>query len=426
MKIKVRTKSIFAILVVIMIFASFLQVVNAGVAPNLLETKELSETNIPSLSKFFDLRMFQKEYFSNNDESNLSLPFFKIFTEDVTYNSKIINSGLTFTSKNIIVKDSLTSNQFLIAEDTVIIEGDVENVFVIAQNIIIRGKVSGDFVAFAGSIFITETAEITKDAIFYTDKAEVRGNIDGNLIANAYDLYVSGNIKQDFRVNSEVLKLENETIEGNLFLKTNMDISEIKLKYPSLEHQEIVKEQEEETINTIDVKSFITKMLWISLLYSLMYLIFFNKPNNKINKLQKNFISKPFYTILIGLAVYCTIPLIVFILILSSIFWMYPITIPLFIVYFATIITIILLKQFIFASVMTNMITSSKADKNYKKIIIFLIAMAVNMIVYTILNIGILTGLISQVFVILAFGVVFGKFLLKDKKIIKESIKEDI
>ena len=327
----------------------------------------LNSVNAESLSNYIDLQSYSNVY-RLSEESDVSLPFVKLFNEKVIFDKGMDKSGLSIASKTLEIDEKLSGIQTIISADTVNIKGSLEYGIIIASNVVISGTIEKDIFIVAESLFITETANIGNDIVAVAETMEVKGNVSGNLIVNSANLLMQGNVSRDFRAYSEVIEFNDANIQGNIYIETNSEI-DISEKYPDAIIKKIPTTtitEEEKKADTMD--TILDCVIGIILFVLLNLLITLLKPN--VFKVLSNKVVKySTYAIIAGVLGIVTIPIVVTLLIILSAFGMSVITMPILIVYIALLVVTISLAKFITGSVIYEALKDKlKIDTKLKSV----------------------------------------------------------
>lgn len=318
--------------------------------------------------------IFDGDFVSSINKFKKVLPFINVATKNMTYDTDVSASGLSFSNQSITVKNSLKGVQVLTAMDTVTIDNSCEYGVIFATNVVIKGKIEKDILIMAQSVFITDTAEIGNDITIVASKVEVKGKIKGNLLGTAEDLTVYGNISKDLRMNAKTVKFENEKISGDIYLSTDSNTASIIKKYPNAVIENYTSEVKNED-KSIDVYSVVTEGIVVVFTYTLVAYLLNKKGNNIIQKATNKFEKYMPFTFLMGILMLLLLPVILIGLLIFGVMGLGVIAWPIFVAYLSFIILTCILDVLIVGLVLINIIIS-KIDKEKlnttKKIFIYL------------------------------------------------------
>lgn len=326
-----------------------------------------SNVNAASQSNFIDLQAYDKVY-TMSEDSDVSLPFIKIFTDKATYDKDITKSGLSIASKGIELNKNIKGVQVIGSNDTVQVAGTLEYAVIFAANVEITGTIEKDVLIFAQSVFITENAKIGGDVVIVANEIDLKGNVAGNFIASATSMTMEGNVEKDFRVSSETLEFGEATVGNNIYIETNSEL-DLSDRYENAVVNKIQAsvlsedEKKEQTLNTV-YKSAIAIALF-TLTYVIIKKISPNLFTNISNKVKDN----SSYAIIVGVLSLVTIPIVLMLLIMLSIFGLSAITMPLLVAYISIVIVTIALAKFITGAVIYELVKDKlKVDTKLKEV----------------------------------------------------------
>lgn len=326
-----------------------------------------SNVNAASQSNFIDLQAYDKVY-TMSEDSDVSLPFIKIFTDKATYDKDITKSGLSIASKGIELNKNIKGVQVIGSNDTVQVVGTLEYAVIFAANVEITGTIEKDVLIFAQSVFITENAKIGGDVVIVANEIDLKGNVAGNFIASATSMTMEGNVEKDFRVSSETLEFGEATVGNNIYIETNSEL-DLSDRYENAVVNKIQAsvlsedEKKEQTLNTV-YKSAIAIALF-TLTYVIIKKISPNLFTNISNKVKDN----SSYAIIVGVLSLVTIPIVLMLLIMLSIFGLSAITMPLLVAYISIVIVTIALAKFITGAVIYELVKDKlKVDTKLKEV----------------------------------------------------------
>lgn len=314
----------------------------------------LNNVNAESVSNYVDLQSYDKVY-KLSEDSNVSLPFVKVFKDKAIFDNSLNSSGLSFASKTLEISDKTAGVQTIISADTVEIKGTIEYGIILASNVIISGTVEKDVLIISESLFITETANIGGDIVVITGTMEMNGNIAGNLIVDASELEVKGKVQKDFRVCSEELDFNDANVLGTIYIETDSDI-DISEKYPNATINKLSKDTITKEERKVDITNKVIKGITGTLVFILFNMLIVKICPNIFNNLLSKFCKHSSYGIIVGLVGLTTIPIVITLLIMLSIFGFSMIAIPILFVYIALIVVIVMLSKFIVGSTLYELL----------------------------------------------------------------------
>ena len=363
----------------------------------------LNNVNAESVSNFMDINAYENIY-KLSEDSEVSLPFIKVFSDRAYFDKNISNSGLSIGQKTIEVNEKISGVQMILATDTVDIKGALEYGIIVASNVVISGNIEKDVLIVSESLFITDTANIGGDIVAVAETIEMKGNASGSFIGSSSNLLMQGNVGKDFRVNSETLEFTEANVGGNIYIETNSDL-DISKNYPNA----IVKKIDINTINKEQQKTniinTIVKTIVGVIMFTLLNLLIVKIKPNMFKNLSDKFLQHSSYGIIAGTLGLVTIPIVITILIVLSLFGIGVVAMPILVVYIALIVVIISLAKFIIGSVIYEIVKDKlKINSKLKSIGILLLIYAALYLLGYIPHIG---YFVTMTTVLLSSGIVF-------------------
>lgn len=392
-----------------------------------VQATEIQDTNnaVQDLS-IFNMGIYDTEYKSSIYKLEKVLPFFNLSSQNMVYDTDINVHGITFSSLSVDVKETLKGIHAIFAGDTLTIDGSVEFPIVLATNVVINGKVDRDALIFAQSVFVTEEAEIMNDITVFGGSLEVRGKVNGNVLGAVDNLYISGQVEKDVRMQARAFVFENETINGDIYLETDSDTTALESKYENLTVYPYSTESVEEEVETIDTASIIKKGVIIVVACTLIAAIITRKEENMVQKTADKFVKYTPYSILMPLGFLVFSFLIFMVLIILAILGLGPIVWPILVFLTAFAILSYMIEVLVVGSVLGNLITRKiKSTSIAAKIGIYAGIFA---IIYTLIK---LAGWLNMLVWILSMGLLIThmtrKITLEEKIVeVKGDKTEDI
>ena len=358
--------------------------------------------NAENVSNFIDIQSYDKIY-KMSEDSEVTLPFIKVFDKSATFDKALNKSGLSIGSETLEIGEKVSGIQTIVSRDTVDIKGTMEYGVIMAANVVISGNVEKDIFIIAESIFITDTAKISGDVVAMAQTIEVKGNIDGNFIANAQDLLMQGKVMKDFRVSSETLKFDNMEVEGNIYIETNSDIN-ISDQYPNATVKKMSTNGITKEEKRANIASTIKDCVIGTVLFALLNFLVIKIRPNVFKDLANKFKNHSTYAILIAVAGLLTIPLITTILIILSIIGLAVVTIPALVIYIVFIIVIVALAKFITGSVLYELFKDKlKVGSKLKQ---FCMLLGIYALLYILCNLPAIGWLMTMATILFSAGFV--------------------
>lgn len=351
-------------------------------------------------------------YSISEDEKDIYLPFMRFSNGSMVIDKQVNNMGGFFSSRTIDINSDINKMSAIFATDTIRVNADVKNSVLFSTTaIVIDSHITSDLILFSTSeITITKNAIIDGDIICFTSNLNVLGTVNGSVIANSSNVDVSGIIMKDLRVSTQNIKIESEeAVKGNLYIESYEIINEIKEKYPNVINK-IIEE------NKIDVKSEIKNIIFVSIVYALLYLLLTTIKKGELLKCSFEKIKQYKNNMIISGAIgILIIPIIVMVALILLILGLYMIAIPLLVLYFAFVIVSAILSIFIVGS-MINMYIKNKYLQNKSNWHILLVAFISFLILHIISKIPYISGIVSALYLMGAFGILFVCIFKRIKK----------
>lgn len=245
----------------------------------------ISLTHVEAKEGLFTYGAYTDIYKLSEQKTKIDLPFFNMFMNAATYDEVVKHSGITIGDSTIDINEKLEGMQIIYSTDMVTIKGEVENALIYSNNIVVEGKISGDTILLAPTVQILDNAIVDKDVIVVANNLEVKGIISGNLIATVSEkAIISGEIKKDLRMMATNVELTSDKLQGDIYIETNADMTQVKEKYPNAVIELLVKEEQQ-----IDWMKIITEGVILVIVYGTICYFLTRKENNIAQKAYKKF-----------------------------------------------------------------------------------------------------------------------------------------
>lgn len=357
-----------------------------------------------------DANSYEESYVLS-EAQNINNVFLNQSEKKIIYDKDINHSGITLGIGEIEILSNLRGIQLIYSQDSVHIKGKVNYPMILAQNVVIEGKVDGDLIVVAPSIYIKEGAEILGDIVALTTDIEISGTVTGNVNALVNNnIKVDGQIKGSLHTTTMTADLENSKIEGDILLKTNSNVAKVKEKYPNAVIKTIEQVKDNNTKNVI-----ITGIISI-VVFTLLGYLFIRKDNNIFSKFATQAKDNILRIMLSGIIALIIIPFVALILVILSFLGIWMIAIPIAIVYAALVVTacmlaILIVGATVFEIISKKVIKANNENTNIKKLgLLFLI----NTVIYILTLIPIINKYVIILMYILSIGVLIS-YCLKAK-----------
>ena len=277
-------------------------------------------------------------------DNDINLPFINVFDKSATYDKTVKHSGITFGETTIDVEDKLEGVHAILTDDMVTIKGEIEHGVILANNVVIEGKISDDTIIIAQTVKITEKAIVERDILVIATDLAVLGTVKGNLIAVSTDAKVSGVIEQDLRIVTCTLNLENSTIKGKLEAEVDFEgvKKDILTAYPEAVGALNVKED-----NSVNVVKIVLKGIKTVLVYTFIAAVITKKNKSVATKMSARFMENSTFGILSSAAVLTLAPLLLIVLTFAGVVGLGIIAWPVLIIFTAVILLALVTSQLI-------------------------------------------------------------------------------
>ncbi|MBR6688953.1 MAG: hypothetical protein IKL68_02940 [Clostridia bacterium] len=277
-------------------------------------------------------------------DNDINLPFINVFDKSATYDKTVKHSGITFGETTIDVEDKLEGVHAILTGDMVTIKGEVEHGVILANNVVIEGKISDDTIIIAQTVKITEKAIVERDILVIATDLAVLGTVKGNLIAVSTDAKVSGVIEQDLRIVTCTLNLENSTIKGKL--EAEVDFEDVKQEIISM-YPEAVVELNVKEDNSVNVVRIVLKGIKTVLVYTFIAAVITKKNKSVATKMSARFMENSTFGILSSAAVLTLAPLLLIVLTFAGVVGLGIVAWPVLIIFTAVILLALVTSQLI-------------------------------------------------------------------------------
>lgn len=330
-----------------------------------------------------------------SENSEIVLPFMNMFSKAATYDKDVTHSGITFASNTMDVEKTLKGIHLIISSDMLNIKGEVEHLISYAKNIVITGKVSKDSLIMGRNVQIMDTAEISEDVIIVADNLEISGNVKGNVIAVvSNEMNVKGSIEKDLRVITGNITLGENLVKGKLYVKTDMDVTELKSMYPNGTFEILTKETKQDTGKK--VLNIVTKGIITVVIYTFVAYLMFKKDNNIIKRATEKFKTNTIYGVVMGLLAFMLVIILPILLIMLATVGLGVVAWPSLIVYLGVILFSISVSTFVVgAAIFSSIEDKVKFNKIFAIAGIYIILFAICNVPYIAYYASVAINLIS-------------------------------
>lgn len=385
--------------------------------------------NVYAATPVIDVNIYEEKYVQSESKEIESI-YANTVQQAVVYDTNVDHSGFTYSGSTIDVRPGayMKGVQLFMSADTLKIAGEVENLAAYSQNIVISGIVHGDMAIYANSVYIKDTAVIEGDVLVYAPILEVDGTINGNLLAKVSNsTKITGTVKGQVKLITTALSMENETLEGDIYIETNTDYTALAKKYPEATFKTIQVED-----NTLDnIQAIIIDGVVIVLVCTLLTVLATLKGKDFMLKLAEkvrtNIVSVVLYGSLIPILSIIIVPL----LLIMVMFHMGIISWPMLISYALLLSMAYVLRILIFgmaiASVVVNVANKkhkeeNDKDENKKSSIIkpILLTLLLYVLLYTLTKLPVVASYANMLMFIISLGIIVTWFMKTNRLTIKK------
>lgn len=178
--------------------------------------------NTVNAESVFDTKETQEVYKASEDDSVFDIPFVRVFGERATIDKEISQLGMIISNSTLDITSTLKSSQVIMARDTIRINSDVEDVFVLGTNSVIINANVKNIIVFAGqSITIEENGNVEENIIYASPSIKIDGNVDGNVLGSSSSIILNGQIKGKFRVETNSIEFgEKAKLDQEAYINT--------------------------------------------------------------------------------------------------------------------------------------------------------------------------------------------------------------
>lgn len=303
---------------------------------------------------FVDFKTYTSAY-KMSEDSDIKLPFIKFFKEKAIFDKKVDKSGMTVAANAVEITEDINGLQGILSSDSVDIKGSMEYGIIMASNVVISGNIEKDIFILSESVFITETANISGDILIFADKVEMRGSVGGNFISKSKDFLMEGSVGKDFRVSAENITFNETDIKGDIYIETESDL-DISDEYENASVKKIQPDSFTKAERKNQIIKLIVKLVTTVILFVLLNIIIRKIKPELFKNLGNKLIAHSCFAVIMGVITLTSIPLVVTLALLCSVFGLGVVTTPIFIVYIAAIIVVISLSKFIVGSIIYELL----------------------------------------------------------------------
>ena len=372
-------------------------------------------------ASIFDTKENTGVYKASDDDSIFDIPFVRIVAERTEIDREISQLGMIISNSTVDVSAIVKSAQFILANDTVRINSEMEDVLLLcSNNVVINAPVDNIIVVAGKGITIGEEGNVRENLIVFGTDIVIDGNIDGNVLGITENATINGTI--DGRLNIDVANLsfgENAKVEKGISINT----TNTALTVPEAVGEakiDITTNQVETKSVGIRIKDYIFKIV-VALIRDLVafFLIMLVFKKERVEKIVSRVNSKGlikrglklFGVSLLGIIFGLTLGLFI----LPQVGW------AAFILGFVVLVVFTLLKNIIVGTFISNL-SSDRFEKMESKPNKILMAIFTFLLIELIETIPFVGGLFRFIVFIISLGITVSLFKKDEDKV--EAVKE--
>lgn len=178
--------------------------------------------NTVKAASVFDRKDTTGVYKASDDDSTFDIPFFRVSGERTELDKEISQLGMIISNSTVDVSAILKSSQFILANDTVRVNSQMEDALILCSNNVIINAPIDNVIILAGSgITIGEEGNIKENLIILGSDITINGNIDGNVLGITQNMVLNGTIGGKLSVDVVNAQFgENAKVEKGISITT--------------------------------------------------------------------------------------------------------------------------------------------------------------------------------------------------------------
>lgn len=178
--------------------------------------------NTVKAASVFDRKDTTGVYKASDDDSTFDIPFFRVSGERAELDKEISQLGMIISNSTVDVSAILKSSQFILANDTVRVNSQMEDALILCSNNVIINAPIDNVIILAGSgITIGEEGNIKENLIILGSDITINGNIDGNVLGITQNMVLNGTIGGKLSVDVVNAQFgENAKVEKGISITT--------------------------------------------------------------------------------------------------------------------------------------------------------------------------------------------------------------
>ena len=178
--------------------------------------------NTVKAASVFDRKDTTGVYKASDDDSTFDIPFFRVSGERTELDKEISQLGMIISNSTVDVSAILKSSQFILANDTVRVNSQMEDALILcSNNVIINAPIDNVIILAGKGITIGEEGNIKENLIILGSDITINGNIDGNVLGITQNMVLNGTIGGKLSVDVVNAQFgENAKVEKGISITT--------------------------------------------------------------------------------------------------------------------------------------------------------------------------------------------------------------
>ena len=178
--------------------------------------------NTVKAASVFDRKDTTGVYKASDADSTFDIPFFRVSGERTELDKEISQLGMIISNSTVDVSAILKSSQFILANDTVRVNSQMEDALILcSNNVIINAPIDNVIILAGKGITIGEEGNIKENLIILGSDITINGNIDGNVLGITQNMVLNGTIGGKLSVDVVNAQFgENAKVEKGISITT--------------------------------------------------------------------------------------------------------------------------------------------------------------------------------------------------------------
>ena len=178
--------------------------------------------NTVKAASVFDRKDTTGVYKASDDDSTFDIPFFRVSGERTELDKEISQLGMIISNSTVDVSAILKSSQFILANDTVRVNSQMEDALILcSNNVIINAPIDNVIILAGKGITIGEEGNIKENLIILGSDITINGNVDGNVLGITQNMVLNETIGGKLSVDVVNAQFgENAKVEKGISITT--------------------------------------------------------------------------------------------------------------------------------------------------------------------------------------------------------------